>query len=212
MWESAPKALEESMATQTPKQAPDATLGAIVAHPLRSRCLTLLAERTASPAEIAQDLEENLGNVSYHVKTLRKAGVIELVEEKPVRGAMEHFYRAIVRPMISNEETQALSVKERQSHVREAFSLVTANATDSLNSETFTQRPDHHISRVPLRVDESGWDELQELFERGLERIFEIQSASAERLGTGEDLGIPVVAFNTFFEMPERRAGGEQAE
>lgn len=190
-------------ATKT-SNASEATVGAVVAHPLRSRCLTLLAERTASPVEIATELGENLGNVSYHIRKLWKAGVVEIVEEKPVRGAMEHFYRAMVRPILADEEVVAMSVADRQIHAREAMVLVTADATASLATETFGERPDYHISRVPMRVDEAGWKELRDLHEETLERVLKIQGVCAERMGGTDDAGFPVIAFNTCFEMPER--------
>lgn len=193
------------MATAKAKDAQNSTLGAIVAHPLRSQCLTLLAERTASPAEISIELGENLGNVSYHIRKLWKAGIVEIVEEKPVRGAMEHFYRAVVRPHFSDEEIAAVSVVERQAHAREILALTTANATSAIEAETFGARPDYYISRVPMRVDEEGWKELNEIHAELLERTLKVQEAVAERLGGSDDTGFPIVAFNTFFEMPERK-------
>jgi DNA-binding transcriptional ArsR family regulator len=180
------------------------TLGALVAHPLRSQCLTLLADRTASPAEIAEELDENLGNVSYHVRKLWKGGAVEIVEEKPVRGAMEHFYRAIKRPQFSDQEVSEASLEDRAVFASQALSLLAANATTSLESKAFVERPDFHVARVPTRVDETGWKEMRDVFEETLERVFEIQAKSAERMGGTDDTGIPVVAFNTFFEMPER--------
>lgn len=193
------------MATANKRKSSDMTLGALVAHPLRSQCLTLLADRTASPAEIAAELDENLGNVSYHVRKLWKGGAVEIVEEKPVRGAMEHFYRAIKRPQFSDEEISEASVEDRAVFASQALSLLTANATTSLEAKTFVERPDFHVARVPVRVDEAGWDEMRDLFAETLDRVFEIQSKSAERLGGTDDAGIPVIAFNTFFEMPERK-------
>lgn len=192
------------MGTATEIKAPEATLGAIIAHPLRSKCLTLLAERTASPAELSVELGENLGNVSYHVRKLWKAGVVEIVEEKPVRGAMEHFYRAVVRPFYSEEEIAKVPVADRQAHAKEIIALATANATSAIQADTFGARTDYAITRVPMRVDEAGWQEMGKLFAETLERVFEIQEESAERLGDTEDTGIPMVAFSTFFEMPER--------
>lgn len=50
------------------------------------------AHGVASPSEIAERLVEPLGNVSYHVKVLCRAGLLELAREAPVRGAVEHFY------------------------------------------------------------------------------------------------------------------------
>jgi DNA-binding transcriptional ArsR family regulator len=192
------------MATLSETKTPETTLGAIIAHPLRSQCLSLLAERTASPAELSVELGENLGNVSYHVRKLWKAGAVEIVEEKPVRGAMEHFYRAVVRPFFSEEEIAKVSIADRQAHAREALALAAANATSAIQAETFGARTDYAITRVPMRVDEAGWQAMGELYAETLERVFEIQAESTERLGGTDDAGIPMVAFNTFFEMPER--------
>jgi DNA-binding transcriptional ArsR family regulator len=193
------------MAAEKGTKKSEMTLGALVAHPLRSQCLTLLADRTASPAEISIELGENLGNVSYHVRKLWKGGAIEIVEEKPVRGAMEHFYRAVTRPMFSDEQIADASLEDRAIFAKQALSLLAANATSALEDKTFVQRSDYHVTRVPLRVDESGWEEMRDLFEETLGRVFEIQNASADRLGKTDETGIPIVAFNTFFEMPERK-------
>ncbi|MEA2125613.1 MAG: hypothetical protein QOI80_2395 [Solirubrobacteraceae bacterium] len=52
----------------------------------------------ASPKELASQLDEKLGNVSYHVRILARLGLIELVRETPRRGAVEHHYRSTPRP------------------------------------------------------------------------------------------------------------------
>ena len=74
-----------------------------MSHPLRVRILAILQERTASPVELAQVLEGTLGTVSYHVRTLHQLGLIELVDETRVRGAVEHHYKARARPKVSDE-------------------------------------------------------------------------------------------------------------
>jgi hypothetical protein len=87
------------METALGRRSPDSTLGAVVAHPLRCRCLAILGERTASPAEIAREIHVEVSKVGYHVSALVKAGLLEEVGQRPVRGAVEHFYRAVVRPI-----------------------------------------------------------------------------------------------------------------
>jgi DNA-binding transcriptional ArsR family regulator len=75
-------------------------------HPLKLRILALMAEppppRGAaedsaepgwSPNSLYVVLGDTLGNVSYHVRQLEKAGLIELVAVKARRGALEHYYR-----------------------------------------------------------------------------------------------------------------------
>ena len=83
------------------------------AHPLRFRILQLLNEREASPSALAQQLDEPLGNVSYHVKILREADAIELVRTRPVRGAIEHVYRATARPYFDDAAYAALPASFR---------------------------------------------------------------------------------------------------
>src|SRR3954451_8310737 len=68
-------------------------------HPLRARALMILGGRTASPKEIAEEVGEPLGKVSYHIRELKKTGLIELVETDGSRGGVQHFYRATALPI-----------------------------------------------------------------------------------------------------------------
>lgn len=192
------------MATTATRRSPDATLGATVAHPLRCRCLAILADRVASPAEIARELRLEVSNVGYHVSALAEAGLVEEVGQRPVRGAVEHFYRAVVRPITSTEEEAELSIDERLSFTRTIWSLIAANATTAIQARTLVERADHHLTRVPLRVDERGWAEMGEAYMDLYERVYEIQAASAERLGERpDDPGISALSVLAFFETPE---------
>ena len=74
-----------------------------MSHPLRVRILALLDERIASPVELAGWLDATLGTVAYHVRTLERMGLVELVRETRVRGAVEHHYRSCGRPQVSDE-------------------------------------------------------------------------------------------------------------
>lgn len=66
------------------------------AHPLRVSILEILGMdggRTLSPSELCQELQIPLSNTNYHVTELAKSALIELVDQRQVRGATEHFYR-----------------------------------------------------------------------------------------------------------------------
>ena len=65
-----------------------------MSHPVRVRIMAMLQERKASPNELSQWLGTTLGATAYHVRTLHKLGLIELVDETRVRGAVEHHYKA----------------------------------------------------------------------------------------------------------------------
>jgi predicted ArsR family transcriptional regulator len=64
-------------------------------HPLRISILEVLdGGRALSPKGLSFELGAPLGTVNYHVTQLAKSGLVDLVAERPVRGATEHFYRA----------------------------------------------------------------------------------------------------------------------
>jgi DNA-binding MarR family transcriptional regulator len=67
-------------------------------HPLRVSILEVLGidgGRTLSPKDLSLELRSALSTVNYHVTELRKSGLLEIVGEQQVRGAIEHFYRAV---------------------------------------------------------------------------------------------------------------------
>jgi DNA-binding transcriptional ArsR family regulator len=188
----------------------DAALGAIVAHPVRCKLLTIFADRVASPNEVAQQLDMPVGDVSYHVRTLKDAGVIELVDERPVRGSTEHFYRAAIKPLLNDDAYEQMSVEERINIARHAFQFTAADASVSFETGTFGERHDHHVSRVPFAVDEKGWTELGELYRDTLARVLEINADSAARLAERNEDPICGTAFATFFETPRKESGQPQ--
>src|ERR1700709_2621850 len=100
-------------ATAKKRKRLETTLSAAVAHPIRSKCLVILAERVASPAEIARQLHLDVSKVGYHVNALSAAHLIEEIASRPVRGAVEHFYRAVQLPIVDSDQMGAYSEAER---------------------------------------------------------------------------------------------------
>jgi helix-turn-helix protein len=76
------------------------------AHPLRVSILEILGldgGRILSPSELSQELQIPLSNTNYHVTELAKSALIEMVTQRQVRGATEHFYCLPgVAPVASN--------------------------------------------------------------------------------------------------------------
>jgi hypothetical protein len=185
------------------RQGANSSIAAIVTHPLRSRCWTVLAERVASPNELKDILAASLGDVSYHVGVLKKLGVIELVRTEPRRGAVEHYYRAIQRPSIEEDEYAAMSMEDREGFDRRIAQLAFADVSTAFEQGTFCERANHAMIRVPTEVDDAGFEELHQASKAFLEKVYDIQAASAQR--TSEDpeaASIPVTALAIFFEMP----------
>lgn len=79
-------------------ESPDTeqALLACLRHPLRKLLLRLYVEEgeKLSPKELADFTKRHLSGVGYHVRKLAEYGAVELVVERSVRGAVEHFYKA----------------------------------------------------------------------------------------------------------------------
>ena len=152
-----------------------------IAHPLRHRILIQLNERQASPSVLAKDLGEPLGNVSYHVKILLENDVIELVDTKPVRGAIEHIYRATARPFFDDEHWARLPLSLRRAIFDASLQKAWEHVVEAAKDDGLDD-PETHISWTPLDLDARGYADVVALMADTLERVLEIQSEAAGRL------------------------------
>jgi DNA-binding transcriptional ArsR family regulator len=167
--------------------AVDSRLAKALAHPLRVQLLAALNEGVASPNELSKKLDEPLTNVSYHVRMLHDLGTIELVETEPRRGALEHYYRAVVRPFFADREWKRLPRNARGSISDAVLQLVWDDAAEAIKSGLFDERENRHLSRTVLAMDDEGWDELNELLVDLIDRAMQIQADSAARAAKNGD-------------------------
>ena len=180
----------------------ETTLAAAVAHPIRSKCLVILAERVASPVEIARELHLDVSKIGYHVSALREAKLIEEVDQRQVRGTVEHFYRATLLPVVTDDQEAERSESDRRVYAETILSIHAANAAHALDVGTFLRRDDHHLTRYAFNIDEEGWREAAAAHMELYERIFEIQEVAAKRMSESEEKPAHVVSFQSLFEIP----------
>ncbi len=184
----------------------DHDLARALAHPMRVRILEALQGRTASPTEIARELEEALGNISYHSRTLIEAGCIEQVGTRPKRGTIEHFYTARPRSFIGHQDWRRVPLSVRAGVTGEALRTFAAKIGEAIDADTIDRREDTTLNWMPIIVDEQGWREVAEILDRALQEVMAAAAASRGRLDGGP--GIPVVTGLAAFETPR---GGEAA-
>jgi DNA-binding transcriptional ArsR family regulator len=165
----------------------DSRLAKALAHPLRVQLLAALNEGVASPNELAKKLDEPLTNVSYHVRMLHDLGCIELVDTEPRRGALEHYYRAVVRPFFGDRDWKRLPKNARGSISDAVLQLVWEDAAEAIKGGLFDEREDRHLSRSVLSIDEKGWNDLHDLLAQTLDRAMQIQADSASRASKNGD-------------------------
>jgi DNA-binding transcriptional ArsR family regulator len=181
-------------------------LAAAMSHPTRVRAMTILNERTASPRQIATEIDEPLNNVTYHVNQLRDLGCIKLVRTESTRGGrvLERFYEAAQRSYFDEEAWEVLGERERLDIVGAILKIVANDFAVSMASGAFASEEGPHISRSALQVDAEGWQEIIELNERNNREIFEIEGRVGERTAEGADPAINArVAILQFRSPPD---------
>lgn len=179
---------------------PDENILKAIAHPLRFRVLVTLSRRVASPNEVARELGEPLGRVSHHVRLLAKLGTIELVETRHRRGAVEHFYRAAVTPVIDDEAWASLPLGVRRSLAKQPIQGALEDIVAAAAGGGF----DHalmHASVTRLRLDRRGREEVAAALASALERVVEIRAEARQRAGPAELEPTEVVMLH--FDRPK---------
>ncbi|HEV2858473.1 MAG TPA: helix-turn-helix domain-containing protein [Solirubrobacterales bacterium] len=171
-------------------------------HPLRAALLRILVERTSSPAEMARELDEDLSNVSYHTKQLVEFECAELVSTRPVRGALEHFYRATERHLVDTEEWVELDPMMAENLLSEIVQKILDDFVAAARARTIGENAEFHLTRTPLVVDQTGLEEALEAHEKARLEIMEIASRSAERMVESGEEGINVSSSQACFKMP----------
>ena len=172
-------------------------------HPLRVQILRALEERTASPSELADEIGAPLGNVSYHVRQLHALGLIKLVKRTPRRGAIEHHYKALVQPPMTDEAWGSQPNVVRESVVGASLGEV-GDAVNAAAAGGGFARAEAQLVREELSLDEKGFADVAKELSRSLERVSKIREDSARRL---EKSGKEPSAANVVVMLFE--AGGE---
>jgi DNA-binding transcriptional ArsR family regulator len=195
----------------SPQHELESNIVKALSHPLRMRILTRLNEGVASPNEMAKEFEESLPLVSYHVRILRELDCIELVRTTPRRGAIEHHYRALTRPFLGDDDWNQLPSSARRAISNTVLSKVVSDVRAAVESGTFDERSERHLSYTPLVLDEQGWLKLAERTTELLEWAIGEQANSSGRLQDGQSGGAEVRARLSLLTYTAPPAGAHRS-
>lgn len=193
------------MSTKTQRRKATGNRIKAMSHPLRASILRTLTERTASPAEMARELDEELSNVSYHTKQLVEFECAELVSTRPVRGALEHFYRATERHLVDTEEWEELDPVIAEDLVCEFMQKILDDFVSSRRAGIIGSDRNFHLTRTLMVLDDEGMQEALEVHERARQEIVEIEARSAARMVESGEKGSNVSTSQGCFELPSRQ-------
>jgi DNA-binding transcriptional ArsR family regulator len=197
----------------------DPRMAKALAHPLRVRILGLLDNRVASPNEIANEIGASLGVVSYHVRTLVGLGFLELVGKRQRRGATEHYYRAISRPVVTSEAWEKMPSVVKKAMVGATLGHVSDLVNLAAHAGGF-EHADAHLTRSPLVLDQQGFKEVAEKLDKLLAELDHVNAAAEQRLAAAGENGqiratVVLMLFETAPELeesPEEPAGDQSPD
>jgi DNA-binding transcriptional ArsR family regulator len=189
--------------TEKPRKGPeiiDPRLAKALANSLRVEILAVLSTRRISPVGFSREYGGHLSRVSYHFKVLENCGLVELAERVPRRGAVEHVYRSVGRPLLADFDWKQLPKSVQGSISAAMLRDFVGRATLSIEEGHFDGRDDRHFSCAQLLVDEEGWSELVDILGSAAERIDAVGERSSRRLENGDSGEVPVTVALAGFE------------
>jgi DNA-binding transcriptional ArsR family regulator len=163
------------------QEAVDQDLIRALGNEVRVAILSLVIDSEWSPKMLNKELGIGLSQVSYHVKELKKYGLIEMTRTEPRRGANEHFYRATKRVILPEGMAAALPQPARSAALHRVLKLAEKDLKESLEAGTFDDRPDHHASWSPFQLDDQARKRLHAKLDAVLAEAIEEEEGSLKR-------------------------------
>jgi hypothetical protein len=160
--------------------------------------MTILSERISSPNEIKAELAVPLSSASYHITQLLKANQIECVGTRQRRGAVEHYYRAIVKPEVSDEEWLKLSKPVRHQIAAVGLNFLVSESLAALGHGKMDTDDDLAIVCSSMRLNKVSREKLSSILAECQGRI--------EQLREEEDPDEPV-RFVGLLQFERSRSG-----
>jgi hypothetical protein len=192
--------------TKKKKDGVEQIVAKAFAHPLRVQILIILNERVASPNLLAQELDQSLNLVAYHVRVLEKYDCIELVDTKQRRGATEHFYRATRRQFLTDSEWARMPESLRPGLSGAMLKAAFDDVEEAITKNTFDELDNRHLSRTPMVVDKKGWDDVASLLSDTLDRLLAIQAEASGRISASGEPSMLAKVVMLHFKSPASAA------
>jgi len=166
-----------------------------LAHPTRGHILSILTfDGPSSPSKISKRLDGvGLKLTCHHIKVLQDLGCVELAETVPHGGRTERIYRATKRFHIGAAKWAKVEELSRQPITVGILRMISEELNSSLATGKFDERLDNHLSRIPIGVDDQGWNEIVLILLRTMEEVIGVGERCAERVAEDQLTQIRVV-------------------
>ena len=92
-----------------------------IAHPKRVDILKAFNNLPLSAKQLSQILDEPHAKINYHIKTLYKVGILELVEEKIKSGIVEKYYYPKAKSILIDKNVINISLEKDDETIQSKY-------------------------------------------------------------------------------------------
>jgi len=172
-------------------------------NPLSDRLLIALSHGPVTVEQIAAEIDLTPAEVELSLARIEEEPLAELAVVEGENGERLYENRW---PLLETPQWAEFTLEEQEQMSAEIGVLIGKEMEEAAVAGTFDSRPERFLVRLPVRLDERGWQELSESLEGTLEECIEIQRRTQKRLEEGgrlsETFSARVVLVS--FEMPPR--------
>ncbi len=171
---------------------------------VKSKILETLGERQrANAQEIEEATEIPRSTVYDHLRHLMQMGLIECIEAKATRGALQRYYRHAEGTLfIEDDELMHLDPKKRDVVNIRVLQTTTRDAASAFSERKPMRLAGELFSSARALVDQEGWEELVAIHRRAVEEMERVRRMSSERLRSGGGSAIKATSGIFLFELP----------
>lgn len=146
-----------------------------ISHPYRLEIIECFEEdQPATAKQIADRMGEPHAKVNYHIKTLQKVGILELVDEKVKSGIIEKYYRPAAKTFVIDRSIMNTSEKGVMESIHQASISIFENISNDFyrvvevaNDQEYVKMLHYHDYYLTLEERE----ELHRLLEITIENF-----------------------------------------
>ncbi len=179
----------------------DPRLAKAIAHPLRVEIMVEVDRAPMSPREFVARRGGTMSNVAYHFRELAACGCLELIEELPRGGSVEHVYDVARRPLLSDEEFGGMPTPVRGGFNGSVLAVFVERAVEALRAGTLEAR-DWHLTWTPVSLDQPGFARVMAMLAKVQDLLASEEEAAAERLARSGEEPIHATVGLFGFESP----------
>ena len=128
--------------------------------------------------------------------------MVVIASEHKRAGVVERYFRAVEMPTLDDAAFEELDESARRQIAVEILKAIFDDVSAAVRAKSLGERAGS-LARLPIEVDEQGWQELTVIHKETLKRLEELRGDAAARLRAATDPPV-VVAMNALllFEVP----------